>query len=153
MGIFGPGDFAGEACLADRNPRSMTATSLSPCRLVRIERDAAKRTLREDPVFSERFLAYLLVHNLRVQEDLIDQLLNSSERRLARALLILAEAGEPRRGGMAIPRVSQAVLAEMIGTTRSRVSYFMNRFRKLGHLEYDGVVIVHSTLRQVVPDN
>jgi CRP/FNR family transcriptional regulator, cyclic AMP receptor protein len=117
---------------------------------VRIEKTAAVNALRADPAFSELFLAYLLDRNIRVQEDLVDQLFNSSEKRLARVLLLLANYGREHQGNLVIAKISQETLAEMVGTTRSRVNYFMNKFRKLGFLKYNGVLEINSSLLSVV---
>lgn len=149
VAILGEGDFLGEGCLAGQTKRMSTATPLTECSVVRISKDATVRALRADPVFSETFLAYLLVRNIRIQEDLVDQLFNSSEKRLARVLLLLANYGQDKPD-LVIAKISQETLAEMIGTTRSRVSYFMNKFRKLGFIKYNGKLEVHSSLLSVV---
>jgi CRP-like cAMP-binding protein len=150
IGILGPGDFIGEGCLAGQPRHMATATPLTDCSIVRLEKEAAIRALKEDPTFSEAFLGYLLVRNIRTQEDLVDQLFNSSEKRLARVLLLLANYGKDGPPVVAIEKLSQETLAEMIGTTRSRVSYFMNKFRKLGYIKYNGGLEVHSSLLSVV---
>ena len=150
VAILGPGDFLGEGCLAGQALRMSSATPLSDCKVVRIDKDATIRALRADPSFSEAFLAYLLIRNIRIQEDLVDQLFNSSEKRLARVLLLLANYGKERKADLVIAKISQETLAEMIGTTRSRVSHFMNKFRKLGFIEYNGGVQVHSSLLNIV---
>jgi CRP/FNR family transcriptional regulator, cyclic AMP receptor protein len=151
VAILGPGDFLGEECLAGQVRRFSTASTLSDCAILRIEKDSAIRGLRADPKFSEVFLAYLLQRNIRTQEDLVDQLFNSSEKRLARVLLLMANyyAGE-EQAGVVIAKISQETLAEMVGTTRSRVSYFMNKFRKLGFIKYNGGLEVHRSLMSVV---
>ncbi len=149
VAILGAGDFLGEGCLAGQNKRMSSATPLTDCTVVRISKDATIRALRADPAFSETFLAYLLVRNIRIQEDLVDQLFNSSEKRLARVLLLLANYGQDKPD-LVIAKISQETLAEMIGTTRSRVSYFMNKFRKLGFIKYNGKLEVHSSLLSVV---
>ena len=150
VALLGPGDFLGEGCLAGQVCRMATATPLTECTIVRIEKEATVRALRSDPGFSEVFLAYLLVRNIRAQEDLVDQLFNSSEKRLARVLLLLANYGQEGKPDLVIEKISQETLAEMIGTTRSRVSHFMNKFRKLGFIKYNGTLEVHSSLLSVV---
>jgi CRP/FNR family cyclic AMP-dependent transcriptional regulator len=150
VGILGPGDFLGEECLAGQTQRIATATVLSESRLVRIEKTAAVDALRADPAFSELFLAYLLDRNIRIQEDLVDQLFNSSEKRLARVLLLLANYGKDHQQDLVIAKISQETLAEMVGTTRSRVNFFMNKFRKLGFVQYNGDLVVNSALLSVV---
>jgi CRP/FNR family cyclic AMP-dependent transcriptional regulator len=131
--------------------RVMSAISMEDCRLMRIENDALKRVLHQEPAFSDMFMAYLLARSIRYEEDLVDQLFNSSEKRLARILMLLARYGE---GGIAeavvVPKVSQETLAEMVGTTRSRVNIFMNKFRKLGLIEYNGELKVHGSLLDIV---
>jgi CRP-like cAMP-binding protein len=127
-----------------------TATAEKGSTLIRIDKQAMIDALHNDPTFSELFLTYLLARNIRIQEDLVDQLFNSSEKRLARILLLMAHFGKEAKSEAIIPKISQEVLAEMIGTTRSRVSFFMNRFRKLGFLEYNGDVHVHSSLLSIV---
>lgn len=152
IALLDSGNFLGEECIAAIQPQRMaTATAMTPTSLLRIERKEMVRVLHEEKLFSEVFVAYLLGRNIRIQEDLVDQLFNSSEKRLARALLLLAQFGKD--GGTpetVIPKISQEVLAEMIGTTRSRVSFFMNRFRKLGFIEYNGTLSVHSSLLNVI---
>jgi CRP/FNR family cyclic AMP-dependent transcriptional regulator len=150
VGILGAGDFFGEGCLAGQQQRMATATALSECSIVRLEKDAATRVIRDEPEFSELFLAYVLSRNIRIEEDLVDQLFNSSEKRLARVLLLLANFGKDDKPEQLIPKMSQETLAEIVGTTRSRVSFFMNRFRKLGFISYDGGLEVHSSLLNVV---
>ena len=150
VALLGPGDFIGEGCLAGQTVRMTTAIPLTECSLVRIEKEATVRALRDDPAFSEIFLAYLLVRNIRAQEDLVDQLFNSSEKRLARVLLLLANYGQESKPELVIEKISQETLAEMIGTTRSRVSHFMNKFRKLGFIKYNGGLEVHSSLLSVI---
>src|SRR5579863_8076411 len=146
IAILGPGDFLGEGCLA-------AATAISDCSIARLEKQATIRVLHQEPAFSEMFLAYLLSRNLRIEEDLVDQLFNSSEKRLARVLLLLANFGKEGKPEPVIAKISQETLAEMIGTTRSRVSFFMNKFRKMGFIEYnaglDGLH-VHSSLLNIV---
>jgi CRP/FNR family transcriptional regulator, cyclic AMP receptor protein len=144
------GDFIGEESLATMGERHMTsATAITACRALEIEREEMVRLMHE-PSFSELFLRFLLVRSMRTQADLIDQLFNSSEKRLARILLLLAEFGKPGEPESLIPEITQETLAEMIGTTRSRVSFFMNRFRKLGFIEYNGRIRVHKSLLNVV---
>lgn len=150
IGILGPGDFFGEACLAGRDSRVSTAAALTECAVLRIPKPIMLRLLREAPAFAEVFLAYVLSRNLRVEEDLVDQLFNSSEKRLARLLLLMANFGTDGDHEQVIPKVSQETLAEMIGTTRSRVSFFMNRFRRMGFITYEGDIRVHPSLLSVV---
>jgi CRP-like cAMP-binding protein len=150
IAMLEPGGFLGEGCLAGQLVCMATATAVESSTLVRIDRQAMTRVLHEEPAFSELFLGYLLSRNIRIQEDLVDQLFNSSEKRLARVLLLMAHFGKEGKSVALIPKVSQEVLAEMVGTTRSRVSFFMNRFRKLGFLEYNGGVHVHSSLLNIV---
>ena len=151
VSVLGAGDFLGEDCVAGlRCARMASAVALSDCTVLRIERKEMMRVVHEEHVFSDVFVAYLLARNTRIQEDLIDQLFNSSEKRLARALLLLANFGKEGKPEAVIPKVSQEMLAEMIGTTRSRVSFFMNRFRKMGFIEYNGSIEVHSSLLNVV---
>jgi CRP/FNR family cyclic AMP-dependent transcriptional regulator len=150
VAILGPGDFLGEGCLAGQPIRMGTATTLSPTTVLVIEKYEVVRVLHEEHEFSDRFIAYTLARNARVEEDLIDQLFNSSEKRLARTLLLLARYGAQEQPQKVIPNVSQETLAEMIGTTRSRVNFFMNKFRKLGFIQYDGEIHVNKSLLSVV---
>jgi CRP/FNR family transcriptional regulator, cyclic AMP receptor protein len=151
LAILGAGDFLGEGCLAGQPLRMSTATAISTCVTVRVEKAAMIRGLRERAEFTEKFIAHLLTRNIRVEEDLTDQLFNSSERRLARVLLLLANFGKESRPEPVIAEMSQQTLADMIGTTRSRVSFFMNKFRRLGFIEYgDGGLHVHTSLLNVV---
>lgn len=151
IALLGSRDFLGEECIAGIQPQRMaTAAALTSCTLLRIERKEMLRVLHEEKQFSEVFVSYLLGRNIRFQEDLIDQLFNSSEKRLARALLLLARFGKEGVPETVVPKISQETLAEMIGTTRSRVSFFMNRFRKLGFIEYNGTLRVHSSLLNIV---
>ncbi len=144
-------DFLGEDCIAAIQPvRMSTATALLPSTLLKIDRKEMVRVIHEESAFSDVFVSYLLARNIRTQEDLIDQLFNSSEKRLARALLLLARFGKEGQPETVIPKISQETLAEMIGTTRSRVSFFMNRFRKLGFIEYNGTLKINSSLLNVV---
>ncbi len=151
IALLGAGNFLGEECIAAIQPQRMaTATALTPSTILRIERKEMVRVLHEEKLFSEIFVTYLLARNTRIQEDLVDQLFNSSEKRLARALLLLAQFGKDGAPETVIPKIGQETLAEMIGTTRSRVSFFMNRFRKLGFIEYNGKLKVHSSLLNVI---
>jgi CRP/FNR family cyclic AMP-dependent transcriptional regulator len=150
VGILGPGDFIGEGCLAGQELRMSSAVAMTESTVVRIGKAAMTQALHEDLSFSEIFLAYVLMRNIRIQEDLVDQLFNSSEKRLARVLLMLAHYGTGGQPDLVIEKISQETLAEMIGTTRSRVSYFMNKFRKLGFIKYNGVLEVRSSLLTVV---
>ena len=151
ISLFGPGDFIGEDCIAGiQSKRMASATAMTGCTILRIERKEMMRVIHEEHVFSDVFVAYLLARNTRIQADLVDQLFNSSEKRLARTLLLLAHFGKEGKPETVIPKISQEILAEMIGTTRSRVSFFMNRFRKLGFIEYNGTLQIHSSLLNVV---
>ena len=151
VALLGPGNFVGEECIAAIQPQRMaTASALTPCSLLRIERREMLRVLHDEQKFSDVFVSYLLARNAHIQEDLVDQLFNSSEKRLARTLLLLARFGKEGTPETVIPKISQETLAEMVGTTRSRVSFFMNRFRKLGFIEYNGTLSVHSSLLNVV---
>ena len=150
IAVFGAGDFCGEGCLAGQPLRMATATAMDECEIMRLEKAAVIRVLHDESAFSELFVAHLLARNIRVEEDLIDQLFNSSEKRLARTLLLLANFGKEGRPEPIIAKISQETLAEMIGTTRSRVSFFMNKFRQLGFIEYNGTLVVHSSLLSVV---
>jgi CRP/FNR family cyclic AMP-dependent transcriptional regulator len=150
VGIFGVGDFFGEGCLAGQPKRMATASTMSDCSIIRLEKAFVIRLLREQPDFSELLLRHLLSRNIRIEEDLVDQLFNSSEKRLARVLLLLANFGKEGKPEPVIPKVSQETLAEIVGTTRSRVSFFMNRFRKLGFIDYNGGLEVHSSLLNVI---
>jgi CRP/FNR family cyclic AMP-dependent transcriptional regulator len=151
IALLGPGDFVGEGCIAADQPlRTTTATTVGDCSILRIQKKEILRVLHDEHKFSDLFIAYLVDRHSRTQADLVDQLFNSSEKRLARALLILARVGKKDRPEAVIPRVNQAILAEMIGTTRSRVNFFMNRFRKLGFIKYNGGLQVSSSLLSVV---
>ena len=150
IAILGPGDFFGEGCLAAQPLRISSATAMQNLSTTRIEKKTMVALLHKDPEFAEMFIAYLLSRNIRIEEDLVDQLFNSSEKRLARLLLLLAHYGKDSKPETVIPKMSQETLAEMIGTTRSRVSYFMNKFRKLGFIEYNGSLHVNSALLTVV---
>ena len=142
--------FFGEGCLNGQPLRMATATALTDCAVLRIEKPAMLQVLHAEPAFAELFMAYLLSRNSRIEADLIDQLFNSSEKRLARTLLLLAHFGKDGQEELVMPQVSQETLAEMIGTTRSRVSFFLNKFRKLGFIDYNGELRVHSALLNVV---
>ena len=151
IGILSDGSFFGEGSLAGQPLRMGTATAMTDCAVLRIEKKAMVDTLHREHTLSDLFVAYLLTRNIRYEEDLVDQLFNSSEKRLARALLMLAHFGKEGVPETVVPKISQETLAEMIGTTRSRVSFFMNRFRKLGFVDYDvGGLQVHSSLLNVV---
>jgi CRP/FNR family transcriptional regulator, cyclic AMP receptor protein len=151
VGILGPGDFFGEGGMAGQPVRMGTATAITPTTLLVIEKNEMFRVLHTEHAFSDRFMAYMLTRNIRIEEDLIDQLFNSSEKRLARTLLLLARYGKQDQPQKMLPKVSQEMLAEMIGTTRSRVNFFMNKFRKLGFIQYNkGGLQVHGSLLSVV---
>jgi CRP/FNR family cyclic AMP-dependent transcriptional regulator len=150
VAILGKDEFCGEGCLTGQKLRIATAAAMTECEIMRIEKQVMIRVLHDEPAFSEMFVAHLLARTIRVEEDLVDQLFNSSEKRLARALLLLANFGKEGRPEPIITKVSQETLAEMIGTTRPRVSFFMNKFRKLGFIEYNGKLEVHSSLLSVV---
>src|SRR6202521_879499 len=149
IGILNPGDFFGEGGLAGQPLRMGSATAMTDCELMRIEKKAMMEALHREHEFSDMFVAYLLARNIRYEEDLVDQLFNSSEKRLGRILLLLAHFAKEGTPQTVVPKISQEMLAEMIGTTRSRVSYFMNRFRKLGFIHYNGGLQVHSSLLNV----
>ena len=151
LGILGEREFFGEGSLAGQSLRMDSATAMTDCAVLRIEKKAMMAALHREQTFSDLFVAYLLARNIRYEEDLVDQLFNSSEKRLARILLLLAHFGKDGVPDAVIPKISQETLAEMIGTTRSRVSFFMNRFRKLGFVNYDGAGLqVHSSLLNIV---
>jgi len=150
VAILGRGDFLGEGCLAGQSICMATATSIAPTTVLVIEKAEMIRALHEEHQLSDRFIAYMLGRNIRVEEDLIDQLFNSSEKRLARTLLLLARYGAQDQPQKVLPKVSQEMLAEMIGTTRSRVNFFMNKFRKLGFIEYNGEIHINNSLLSVV---
>ena len=142
--------FFGEGCLAGQSQRMATATAMTACTILIVEKQEMVRQLHAKPAFADRFLTHMLTRNIRIEEDLIDQLFNSSEKRLARTLLLLARYGEPEASHRTLPRVSQETLAEMVGTTRSRVNFFMNKFRKLGFIEYNGGLKINNSLLSVV---
>lgn len=150
LGILGPGDFFGEGCLAGQMNRMASAITMTESSVMRIDMDAMVKMLRSEPEFADLFTSFLLDRSLRIEEDLKDQLFNSSEKRLARLLLILANFGKEGKPEPIIPKISQEVLAEMIGTTRSRVSHFMNKFRRSGFIHYNGDLRVHASLLSVV---
>ena len=150
VAILGPGEFFGEGCLAGQPARMGTATAITPTSALVIDKDEMIRVLHKEPLFSDRFISYMLTRNIRVEEDLIDQLFNSSEKRLARTLLLLARYGKQDQPQRVLPKVSQETLAEMIGTTRSRVNFFMNKFRKMGFIKYNGGLQINSSLLSVV---
>jgi CRP/FNR family transcriptional regulator, cyclic AMP receptor protein len=150
IAVLGAGDFFGEGCLAGQLTRMSTATAMTDCSIMRLEKPVVVAMLQQEPAFAELLLTYVLTRTIRIEEDLIDQLFNSSEKRLARALLLLANFGKEGKPETVIPKISQEVLAEMIGTTRSRVSFFMNKFRRLGFIKYNGTLEVHSSLLNIV---
>jgi CRP/FNR family transcriptional regulator, cyclic AMP receptor protein len=150
VAVLGVGEFCGEGCLAGQSRRIATASAITECEIMRLEKAAMLRILQAEPRFSEMFVSYLLTRTIKVEEDLVDQLFNSSEKRLARALLLLANFGKEGKPEPIVAKVSQEMLAEMIGTTRSRVSFFMNKFRKLGFISYNGHIEVHSSLLSMV---
>jgi CRP-like cAMP-binding protein len=149
--LLGEGDFVGEESLVTLPEQRMaTATALTACTALKIGREEMLRVMHEEHAFSDMFVKFLLIRSMRIQADLVDQLFNSSEKRLARILLLMAEFGQEGEPQQVIPKISQETLAEMIGTTRSRVSFFMNRFRKLGFIDYNGRIVVHKSLLNVV---
>jgi CRP/FNR family transcriptional regulator, cyclic AMP receptor protein len=152
VAMLGPGDFFGEGCLAGQPFRIGSATAITPSAVLRVAKQKMVRLLHRQHAMSDRFIAHMLARNIRIEEDLIDQLFNSSEKRLARALLLLARYGKQDKPTRVVPKVSQETLAEMIGTTRSRVNFFLNKFKKLGFIEYDGELPlkVNSSLLSVV---
>jgi CRP/FNR family transcriptional regulator, cyclic AMP receptor protein len=150
IGILSEGSFFGEGSLAGQVVRMGSAAAMTDCELLRVEKQAMMDALHREHTFSDMFVAYLLARNIRYEEDLVDQLFNSSEKRLARVLLLLAHFGKEGMPETVVPKISQETLAEMVGTTRSRVSFFMNRFRKLGFIHYNGGLEVHSSLLNVV---
>jgi CRP/FNR family cyclic AMP-dependent transcriptional regulator len=151
VALLGAGEFCGEECIATSHPvRVASASAITPTVLLKIDRKEMMRALHQEHTFSDIFVSHLLARNARVQEDLVDQLFNSSEKRLARILLLLAQFGKEKAPEKVIPKISQEVLAEMVGTTRARVNFFMNRFRKLGFIDYNGSIEVHPSLLSVV---
>lgn len=145
-----PGDFFGEGCIAGQPLRVSTAVAMESTSALSIEKAEMIRVIHEEPVFADRFVAHMLKRNVRIEEDLVDQLFNSSEKRLARALLLVARYGNNESPRKVVAKISQETLAEIVGTTRSRVSYFMNKFRKLGFIKYNGGIHVHDSLLRVI---
>jgi CRP/FNR family cyclic AMP-dependent transcriptional regulator len=150
VALHGSGDFFGEGCLTGQELRLATVSAITDCVITRLDKASITRVLHDEPRFSEMFMSFLLARNARVEEDLVDQLFNSSEKRLARLLLLMANFGKEGEPQRVIGKLSQETLAEMVGTTRSRVSTFMNKFRKLGFIEYNGKLEVHNSLLNVV---
>jgi CRP/FNR family transcriptional regulator, cyclic AMP receptor protein len=150
VAVLDAGHFFGEGCLAGQMHRMATATAMAPSTILAVEKPEMVRQLHAVPAFADRFLTHMLTRNIRIEEDLVDQLFNSTEKRLARTLLLLARYGEPEASHRALPKVSQEVLAEMVGTTRSRVNFFMNKFRKLGFIDYNGALKINNSLLSVV---
>jgi CRP/FNR family cyclic AMP-dependent transcriptional regulator len=151
IALLGQGDFMGEGCMASDQPlRTASATAITDCSALRIEKDAMLKVLHQQHEFSDLFVAYLVGRYNQTQADLVDQLFNSAEKRLARTLLLLARFGKEGRSENVIPKISQEALAEMVGTTRARINFFMNRFRQLGFIEYNGGLEVHSSLLDIV---
>ena len=150
VAVLEGGHFFGEGCLASQPRRIATATAMATCTIISVDKADMVRQLHARPAFADRFMTHMLTRNIRIEEDLIDQLFNSSEKRLARTLLLLARYGEPEASHRMLPKVSQETLAEMIGTTRSRVNFFMNKFRKLGFIEYNGGLKINNSLLSVV---
>jgi CRP/FNR family cyclic AMP-dependent transcriptional regulator len=150
VAILGPGDFFGEGCLAGQSVRMGTATAIVPTTVLLIAKSEMFKVLHEQHALSDRFITFMLARNIRIEEDLVDQLFNSSEKRLARTLLLLARYGKEDKPHGVVPKVSQETLAEMIGTTRSRVNFFMNKFRDLGFIKYNGGLQVNTSLLSVV---
>ena len=150
VAILNDGDFFGEGCLAGQPLRMVSAVAISECSVMKLTKAVVVNLLHEEPSFSQLFVAHLLSRNIKIEEDLVDQLFNSSEKRLARVLLLLANFGKEGKPEPVIPKISQETLASIVGTTRSRINFFMNRFRKLGFIEYNGGLEVHSSLLNVV---
>lgn len=150
IALFERGTFLGEGCLAGQSVRMATATAIAPTTAIKVDNATMRRMLRDEPRFAEAFMSYVLLRNVRVEEDLVDHLFNAAERRLARALLLLAHYGDDSPPLVVIPKISQETLAEMIGTTRSRINLFMNKFRKLGLIDYNGVLKIHGSLLSVL---
>jgi len=150
VALLGPGDFFGEGCLAGQPVRMATATAIGETTVLIVEKRRMLQLLHDQSGFSDRFISHMLARNIRIEEDLVDQLFNSSEKRLARTLLLLARYGKQDRPTRVLPKVSQEVLAEMVGTTRSRVNFFMNKFRKMGFIEYNGGLKINNSLLSVV---
>jgi len=150
VAMLGPGDFFGEGCLAGQPIRMGSATAMAPTSVLRMPKKEMIRMLHEQSTFSDLFIAHMLARNIRIEEDLVDQLFNSSEKRLARALLLLARYGKDDQPLTVMPKLSQETLAEMVGTTRSRINFFMNKFRKLGFIEYNGTLKINHSLLSIV---
>jgi CRP-like cAMP-binding protein len=150
VALLGPNEFVGEGCLIGQPKRLATASAMTECEMMRVSKTEIQRVIHEEPAFSEMFVSHILERNARVEEDLVDQLFNSTEKRLARLLLLLANFGKEGRPEPILAKISQETLAEMIGTTRSRVSHFMNKFRELGFIDYNGHLEVHSSLLGVL---
>jgi CRP/FNR family transcriptional regulator, cyclic AMP receptor protein len=150
VALLGPGDFFGEGCLAGQPLRMATATAIAETTVLVVEKRRMLQLLHDQSGFSDRFITHMLARNIRIEEDLVDQLFNSSEKRLARTLLLLARYGKQDKPHRVLPKVSQEVLAEMVGTTRSRVNFFMNKFRKMGFIEYNGGLKINNSLLSVV---
>ena len=150
VAMLGPGDFFGEGCLAGQPQRMSTAEAVVATTVLRIPKGEMIRLLHEHPEFSDRFISHMLTRNIRIEEDLVDQLFNSSEKRLARMLLLLARYGKDDATHRTLPKLSQETLAEMVGTTRSRVNFFMNKFRRLGFIEYNGTLKINNSLLSIV---
>ncbi len=150
IAMLDAGHFFGEGCLAGQKQRMATATAMAPCTIISIEMQVMTQQIHSRPLFADHFLTHMLTRNIRIEEDLIDQLFNSSEKRLARTLMLLARYGEVGAAHRTLPRVSQETLAEMVGTTRSRVNFFMNKFRRLGFIDYNGELTVYDSLLGVV---
>jgi CRP/FNR family transcriptional regulator, cyclic AMP receptor protein len=150
VALLGPGDFFGEGCLAGQPVRMATATAIAETTVLIVEKRRMLQLLHDQSGFSDRFITHMLARNIRIEEDLVDQLFNSSEKRLARTLLLLARYGKQDKPHRVLPKVSQEVLAEMVGTTRSRVNFFMNKFRKMGFIEYNGGLKINNSLLSVV---
>jgi CRP-like cAMP-binding protein len=150
IAVLDAGHFFGEGCLAGQMQRMATAMAMAPSTTLAVDKSEMVRQLHAVPAFADRFLTHMLTRNIRIEEDLVDQLFNSTEKRLARTLLLLARYGEPEASHRALPKVSQEVLAEMVGTTRSRVNFFMNKFRKLGFIDYNGALKINNSLLSVV---
>jgi CRP/FNR family transcriptional regulator, cyclic AMP receptor protein len=150
VAVLGPGDFFGEGCLAGQPLRIGTATAIIGTTVLAIEKNEMIRVLHVEHAFSDRFISYMLTRNIRIEEDLVDQLFNSSEKRLARTLLLLARYGTQDKPQRVLPKISQEMLAEMVGTTRSRVNFFMNKFRKMGFIKYNGGLQINTSLLSVV---
>ena len=150
VALLGPDEFVGEGCLIGQPKRLVTASAMTECETMRVSKTEIQRVLQDEPAFSQMFVSHILARNARVEEDLADQLFNSTEKRLARVLLLMANFGKEGRPEPVTTKISQETLAEMIGTTRSRVSHFMNKFRNLGFIEYNGHIEVHSSLLSIV---